>query len=261
MRVKLALALVSIVGLGMPLCTRGSVIAAYNFGPSSTSFTYAATTLAANVTASGLNSAIGANTTESTNDGVSFYASQPGPNVMSVSQSGSSTDNGYWVQMIITAAAGYVIDPSSFELFGGAGGGTTGQRSAYIFDDKDTPGFTGAPSNLNLATNAGAGPTITSNGNPYSPLASGSFTAIRNTNATMNEIQVASFPSDDVNLSEFTVRVYFDTQAGVSKNIDLGKLELDGSVVAVPEPQSVGLAFLAGAMACGIRRWRSTPVV
>ena len=50
----------------------------------------------------------------------------------------------------------------------------------------------------------------------------------------MNEIQVTSFPSDDVDLTGFTVRVYFDTEGNVQKNIDLGDLELDGSVVAAP---------------------------
>jgi hypothetical protein len=39
------------------------------------------------------------------------------------------------------------------------------------------------------------------------------------------------FPSADANLSSFTVRAYFDTEGNPSKNIDLGLLQLNGSVV------------------------------
>src|SRR5580704_9730401 len=80
------------------------VIAAYNFGASSTSFTYAATTLAANVSASGINSTgdFGANTTLTPASGVggtsAWYTNNPGGNYLSVSSTGSTTDNGYWVE-------------------------------------------------------------------------------------------------------------------------------------------------------------------
>ena len=117
-----------------------------------------------------------------------------------------------------------MINPTSFELFGGAGG-SSNVRSAYIFDNVD-----GMPTNI--ATSATT-PTITGG----DLLASGNFTAMRGVgNPSMNEIQVSSFPGTDVNLSTFTVRVYFDTQGQVSKNIDIGSLELDGSIVAAPEP-------------------------
>ena len=140
----------------------------------------------------------------------------------SVESNGSTTDNGYWIETIVTAAPGFVIDPTSFELVGGAGGAGD-VRSAYIFDNVD-----GFPTNL--ATNASSGPTITGG----DLLASGTFTAVRGAAGppAMNEIQVASFPSTDVNLSSFTVRAYFDTEGNVNKNIDLGTIELDGSVVA-----------------------------
>jgi hypothetical protein len=256
MRVKCALAIASLVGLGLPLITRGSVIAAYNFGPNGSSFTYAATTLATNVSASGINSTgdFGTNTLFTQDDGVGggsgWYTNNSGGNYLSVESSGSSTDNGYWVEMIITAAAGYEIDPTSFELLGGAGG-SSAVRSAYIFDNVD-----GFPTNL--ATNGSSGPTITGG----DLLASGNFTAVRGASGppSMNEIQVASFAAGDVNLSSFTVRAYFDTEGNVDKNIDLGQLELDGSVVPVPEPQSIGLGVLAGAVVCGIRRRRSAAV-
>jgi hypothetical protein len=64
--------------------------------------------------------------------------------------------------------------------------------------------------------------------------------------AAMNSFTVSDFTVADQNLTSFTVRAYFDTQLnGQSKNIDLGTLELNGSVVAVPEPAQLGLAALA----------------
>jgi len=255
MRSKLALAVASIVGLGLPLSGQASIIAAYNLGPNGTSFTYAATTLAADVTASGINSTndFGANTVFAPDDGkggtagwYSNNSSGPG-NYLSISDSGT-TDSGFFVETIVTAAAGYVIDPTSFELVGGAGG-SSNVRSAYIYDNVD-----GYPTP----------PVVNSPFTGGDLLASGAFTTIRGTPSTppptMNTI-AASFPSTDVNLSSFTVRVYFDTQAQVSKNIDLGSLELDGSVVSVPEPASVGLVLLTGAMACGFRRRRRSALV
>jgi len=253
MRVKYGLALAGLVGLVLPLKSFGSVIAAYNFGPNGTSFTYAATTLAANVSASGINSAgdFGTNDVFTQDNGVGgtsgWYTNNSGGNYLSVESNGSTTDNGYWVEMVITPAAGYALDPASFELYGGAGG-SSAVRSTYIFDNVD-----GFPTNL--ATNGSSGPTITGG----DELASGNFTAVRGAAGppAMNEIQVASFPSGDVNLtSSFIVRAYFDTEGNTSKNIDLGTLELDGTVVAVPEPETFGLAGLAGIIAFGARRHR-----
>lgn len=238
----------------VPMTAPASIIAAYNFGPNGTSFTYAATTLAANVTASGINSPDGALDVLTQDDGVggssAWYTNNSGPpagNYLSVESTGSTTDNGYWVETVVTAAAGYEIDPTSFELYGGAGGSST-TRSAYIFDNVD-----GYPTNM--ATNASAAPTITGG----DLLANGNFTAIRGVSTpTMNEIQVSSFPSDDVNLASFTVRAYFDTFGNVDKNIDLGTLELDGSVVPIPEPKTIALSALAGIVALGARRRRSS---
>ena len=255
MRFTSGLALAGMFALAMPAISRGSVIVAYNFGPKGTSFTYAATTIAADVTASGINSSgdEGANSVNTPDDGVGntsgWYSNNPGPgNYLSVESSGSTSDNGYWVETIVTAAAGYVIDPASFELFGGAGG-SSAVRSAYIFDNVD-----GFPTSI---TPSGTGaPTITGG----DELASGTFTVVRGTGGTpaMNEIQVLSFPSDDENLSSFTVRVYFDTQGNIDKNIDLGSLELDGSVVAVPEPAQLGLVAIALVGMAARRRPRFT---
>jgi len=252
MRMKIGLTIAALLALATPIKSPAAIIAAYNFGPNGTSFTYAATTLAPNVTASGINSTgdFGTNDTFTQDNGVGgtsgWYTNNSGGNYLSVESSGSTTDNGYWVEMIITAAAGYAIDPTSFELFGGAGG-SSNVRSANIFDNVD-----GFPSNL--ATNASAGPTITGG----DLLANANFTAVRGTSGppSMNEIQVASFPGTDVNLSTFTVRAYFDTEGNVNKNIDLGLLELDGSVVAVPEPESFALVALAAIVGFSARRQR-----
>ena len=48
----------------------------------------------------------------------------------------ATSDNGYWVKTIVTAAPGYVIDPTSFTLVGGAGG-SSNVRSSDIFDNVD----------------------------------------------------------------------------------------------------------------------------
>ena len=230
----------------------GSVIAAYNFGPNGTSFTYAATTLAANVTASGINSPNGVDDQFTPDDGVggasAWYSNNPGGNYLSVNSNASLSDNGFWVETIVTAAAGYALDPSSFELFGGAGG-SSNARSCYIFDNVD-----GDPTSI--TPNSSGAPTIVGG----DLLASGTFTTVRGSGGApaMDEIQVSSFPSGDQNLSSFTVTAYFDTQGQVSKNIDLGGLELDGSVVAVPEPVSAGFLAAAGFGLLARRRRRSS---
>ncbi len=252
MRVRIALLLFGISGVAVSLKSSAAIIDAYNFGPNGTSFTYAATTLAANVTASGINSTndFGANDTFTPNDGVGgtsgWYTNNSGGNYLSVSSTGTTSDNGYWIETIVTAAPGYALDPSSFELFGGAGG-SSNVRSAYIFDNVD-----GFPTSI--TPTASSTPTIVGG----DLLASGPFTAVRGSSGppSMNEIQVASFPSGDVNLSSFTVRAYFDTQGNASKNIDLGTLELDGSVVAIPEPVSFGIFILAAGVSCCGRRNR-----
>jgi hypothetical protein len=251
MRCKLGWIIASAFVSATSMLAHGSVIAAYNFGPNSTSFTYAATTLAANVTASGINSPNGIDDQFTQDDGVggtsAWYSNNPGGNYLSLNSNASLSDNGFWVETIVTAAAGYAIDPSSFELLGGAGG-SSNVRSSYIFDNVD-----GDPTSI--TPNATGAPTIVGG----DLLASGAFTVVRGAGGApaMNEIQVSSFPSDDLNLTSFTVTAFFDTQGQVSKNIDLGGLELDGSVVAVPEPVSAGLLAAAGFGLLARRRHRN----
>jgi hypothetical protein len=156
-----------------------------------------------------------------------------------------------------------VIDPTGFDLVAGAGG-SSNVRSAYIFDDADTPGFTASPSDLNLATNASSGPTITaSTSSEATPLASAGLSNSIRSHSPLEPLTTISgtFSPSDTNLSELTVRVFFDTQGQVAKNIDINQVELDGSIVPVPEPGSVGLGLLTGALACGIRRRRSSLAV
>jgi hypothetical protein len=251
MRFTFGLSLAGMLALALPTISRGSVIVAYNFGPNGTSFTYAATTIAANVTASGINSAgdEGSTTTNTQDNGVggenSWYSTNSGGNYLSVANSSATSDNGYWVETIVTAANGYVIDPTGFTLVGGAGG-SSNTRSCYIFDNVD-----GFPTSI--AATSGT-PTITGG----DELGSGTFTVVRGSAGpqAMNSFSVSDFTALDQNLTTFTVRVYFDTQLnGQSKNIDLGSLELDGSVVAVPEPAQLGLAVVA-LIGMGARRGR-----
>jgi len=241
MRFTSGLVLAGVLALAMPTKGRGSVIVAYNFGPNGSSFTFAATSIAANVTASGLNSTgdFGSTTTETQDNGVGgesgWYTNNSGGNYLSVANTSATSDNGYWVETIVTAAPGYVIDPTSFNLVGSAGG-SSNTRSCYIFDNVD-----GFPSSI--AATSGA-PTVTGGDG----LGSGTFSVVRGTAgpAAMNSFTVSDFTGSDQNLTSFTVRVYFDTQLnGQSKNIDLGKIELDGSVVAVPEPAQLSLAVVA----------------
>src|SRR3984957_299244 len=103
MRCKSAWIIASVIVSAASISANGSVIAAYNFGPNSTSFTYAATTLAANVTASGLNSVVGTNTTLAPDDGLggNWYSNNGGGgNYLTVSTTGSTTDNGFWIATI-----------------------------------------------------------------------------------------------------------------------------------------------------------------
>jgi hypothetical protein len=210
----------------MAAVSKGQVIASYNFGANAAGFTTSATTVAANATALDLEAtnnfgSLDAFTTDEGVGGTSgWYTNNSGGNYLSVSSTGSSTDNGYWVQVNVTAAAGFLLDPTSFILDGGAGG-SSAVRSAYIFDS--VGGFP-----TNLLTNSDSGPTIT--GGTLD--GSGTFTTVRGTGGAMNAI-TATFPSTDTNLSSFTVRAYFDTEGNPSKNIDLGLLQLNGSVVPV----------------------------
>ncbi len=240
----------SMVGLAIPVKGLGSPIVVYNFGPNSTHFTYAATTLAANATASGINSTsdFGVDDQFSTDAGVGdtsgWYSNNPGGNYLSVNSNASLSDNGFWIETIVTAAAGYTIDPTSFEVYGGAGG-SSNVRSCYVFDNVD-----GFPTSI--TPNSSTPPAIVGG----DELAGGPFSVVRGSGGTpaMNEFQVTSFPADDVDLSSFTVRVYFDTEGNVSKNIDIGALELDGSVVAVPEPGTLGIIVGVGLAAFARRR-------
>jgi hypothetical protein len=271
MRRKIFLSVVSALGLGLPLSSQAAIIAQYNFyglvggvpgtQGAASSYSVSPNVLAANVTASNITT--GVNTTVSSNVDQTYYASQTNPSIMSVESTGSTTDNGYWIQMVFTPAAGYVIDPTSFDLVAGAGG-SSNVRSGYIFDDADTPGFTGSPSDLNLATNASSGPTITaSTSSEATPLGSANLNNSIRSHSPLEPMTTISgtFSPGDTNLSELTVRVFFDTQGQVDKNIDINQVELDGSIVPVPEPESVGLGLLTGVMACGIRRRRSALAV
>jgi hypothetical protein len=258
MRFKSGVLMAGLAGLAMPALSKGAILAAYNMGTVSGTVTTAATTVAANITASALTpgaysgeaTVTFGDTTVVTNDpGVAYYSNQQtvgGPNMISVSETTttSGSDLGYGETITVTANAGYLIDPTSFELFGGAGG-SSNVRSYYVFDNVD-----GFPNNM---TPSSTTPSITGG----DLLTSGSFTSVRGSpGPAETEGKVTSFPADDVNLGSFTVCVYFDTQAQVAKNIDLGDLELDGTVVPSPEPQALGVMSLSGLIALAAHRRR-----
>ena len=223
----------SMVGLAMPVKGLGAAIVEYNFGNSATAFTYAATTIAPNVTASGIDSTndFGDADTFTVDAGqtsrlitrtipaaASIFLASKAANPPPTTISGSR-------RSLRRTRAMPSIPPASSCTLGRAAPGA--MQSAYIYDSADdaldpniTPTATGGPTGTDTMANPLQG--------------SGTFTAVRSTSSDMNEIQVANFPSTDVNLTSFTVRVYFDTQGNVNKNIDLGYLELDGSVVALP---------------------------
>jgi len=262
MRFKSGVLMAGLAGLAMPVISKGAILADYSMGASSATFSAAPSFVAANATASNLTPGayageatvtFGDTTVVAPTTDASYYSDQQtlpapngnagGPNILSVSETTtvSGSDLGFGETITVTANAGYVLDPTSFELFGGAGG-SSNVRSYYIFDNVD-----GFPNNM---TPSSSTPSITGG----DLLASGSFTSVRSGNE--NEGKVTSFPADDVNLGSFTVCVYFDTQAQVSKNIDLGYLELDGTVVPSPEPQALGVMGLAGVIALAAHRRR-----
>jgi hypothetical protein len=256
-----ALPLAGLAAFAVPSTASGSIIAAYNFGATSTTFTGAATTLAANVTASGIETAgdFGSAVTFSTDAGqtANYYTTDPGggPNMLSVESSQSTTDDNFWIEIIVTPTAGYQINPASFELYGGAGGGSN-VRTAYVYDSVDdalTPNITPVSSGSPTGTNTVANPLM----------GSGNFTAtpsIRSSSDPQTEI-TANLSADASQTGSYIVRIYFDTQGNVSKNIDLGYLELDGTVTAVPEPAALAsVASLAGMFALGGRRRRRAAV-
>lgn len=254
MRRKTMVAMAGAAALALPAIASATTIVAYNFGPSSSQFTYAETTINPDVTASGVNA--GATTTESQDNGVGgttgWYSNNPGGNYLSVANSSATTDNGYWVDFSVTAAPGYVFTPTNFTMSGGAGG-SSNLRSYYIFDNVD-----GLPTSITPNTSS----TATVSGGDL--LASGTFTTQRGVggsddNPPMQAVSVTDFTAADQNLSTFTIAVYFDTQGGTGKNIDIGNLELDGTVTATPEPASLGLLGIGALVGLGMRRPRRSP--
>jgi len=243
-----SLPIASIASLAMPMTASGSVIAAYDMGNTSGTVSLVATTLDPNATASSLAQPIGSNTgdTVTADPGVTFYSNQPGPNMISVQlPSSTGDDTNYFESFTVTANAGFVLDPTGFTLKGGAGG-SSNVRSAYIYDNVDgfptaehAPPFTGGDL-LN-------GPSGTA------------FTQVRGATTPIQVITV-SLPADDLNQTSFTITVWFDTQAAVNKNIDLGLFELDGSVVPVPEPAKLSLLAIPGLICLGARRRRNSSV-
>lgn len=236
MRSKSGYVLGGLLVAAAPIGARGAIIAQYNFGSvSSTGETLATmetpTASAAGVTAGNLSLGSTTGNAEDEGSAVASYYTTPGPNYLSVSNSSASSDTGFYVDFIVTANAGEVFTPTSLTLVGGAGG-SSNTRTFALFDSAD-----GLPT---AATATSGSPTFTGG----DELGSGTFTTVRSTGVAMNSFTESNFTAADQDLSTLDVRIYFDTQLnGQSKNIDLGSIELDGTVSAssVPEPGMIGL--------------------
>lgn len=267
-----SLPIAALAYLATPTAASGAIIVQYAFA--GTTSTYSSpTTIDPNVTAPALNSDQGVRLTNGGTTAVTYgtglsiapdasvggttgwYTNNPGGNYLTVTLN-SNSDSEQFIQFTVTANAGYVIDPTAIELVGGAGG-SSNVRSAYIYDNVD-----GEPTAFANSSNTGTGIS----GGVL--MASGSFTADRGaagtgpgstTPPTMNTFETSgTFPSgSDVNLTSFTVTVWFDAQGNVSKGIDIADLELDGTVVPVPEPATMSLIGAGGVFALSRRRRRN----
>jgi hypothetical protein len=230
MRLKTGLAIAAAAALAVPTRGRAQIVQ-YNFANAdATGVTLAtmetATTTDPNATA--LNMSLGSETTALTDDdgAASVFWATPSPDYISVSRTSPTTatdDTNFYVQITVNAMPGYVLDPTSLTLVGGAGGGSL-TRSYYVTDSAD-----GLPSGANDMTGNGLGTSGETNANG-TIAGDGTFSVERNTGADMNSPTI-TFPATDVNLAAFTVRVYFDTAAD-AQNIDLSSFTLNGSVVA-----------------------------
>jgi hypothetical protein len=173
MRLKTGLAIASAVALAVPTKGRGQIVT-YNFGSSnSSSETLATMEMPSQYAATGLQTpgslTVGTTTTPTNDDAgggtVNSYWVSPSPNYLSVENTqgtgatnSTTPDSGYYVDFVITADPGYVIDPTSFVLTGGQGGGTASARSYYIFDNVDGLPSSVTSNNTSPATVVGATP-------------------------------------------------------------------------------------------------------
>jgi MYXO-CTERM domain-containing protein len=229
---------------------RADLIVQYNFsngGATGITLTQMETPTSTNANVSSTNLSLGSTTGTALDEGstVSSYYTSPSPDYFSVNNSSATSDNGFYVDFTVTAASGYAFTPTGFNIVGGAGG-SSNVRSFMLFDNVD-----GLPTSI--AATSGA-PTVTGGAEVGSDTP---FTALRSTGVAMNSFPV-SFGANVQNLNSFEVRVYFDTQLnGQAKNVDLGSLELDGTVAATPEPAAFSV-FAVGGFAALRRRRQSS---
>lgn len=147
----------------------------------------------------------------------SFYASAP---FMIVNRSFDDDASQYW-QFTVTAADGYELDLTSF-TFDGARGGASAPRTYSVRTSVGGTGF-GAPS-----------------------IGSGEFTFQRSGDASATDT-MPTFTFDlsgpeFQNLTSITFRVFFDTP-GVSQNIDIDNVTVNGMVSPIPEPSTAALGL------------------
>lgn len=191
-----------------------AVIAGYSFGADTSHLTLAATGTDANVTASAITPSSTSAVTVTAINGVSFYGT--GSTIMTVSRQITDTA-GQYVLFTVTAASGYVLNLENL-TFNAAMGGTSGPRTLSVANSVD---------GLSVSSAVAVSPAL---------LARGTMTAYT------YDFSGASYQG----LTTITIRFYFDTPT-VSQNIDIDSIQLNGAVVAVPEPANLTmLSLLAG---------------
>jgi hypothetical protein len=199
----------------------GAAIASYNFSPAF----LPATTVAANATASSVTLGTSVSAPIQTND---FYSTAP---VMTIARTNDTAAQAY-LQVTVTAAAGYELNLDTF-TFDGAKGGAATPRTYEAHSSVGGLAISSDPST------------------PGQVLASGSFAATRGaagSAAVLPTITVDLSGAAYDHLSTLTMRLYFYTPT-ISQNIDLDNLIFNGEVVAVtvPEPATFAAGFaLAG---------------
>jgi hypothetical protein len=264
-----SLPIAGLTAFALPGIASGSVIVQYDIVASSATgqtVTNMETPTASSSLVTANNLVLGSTTASTANSGgaaLAYYTNDG--NSLSVSNNNASenSDNGWSVEIVVQANAGYEMNLTGFTLVGGAGGGSD-WRTLYVYDNQNgTPTSITPTGGANVnTTNAPTivGGTLLGSGNLTTGSNSQSGSPSLRSSSDAMDVFVTNLSSNanDQNLTtQYDLFVYFDAQQNTGKNIDLGNLELDGTVVAVPEPAKLSLVGLVGMVGLGRRRRRA----